>query len=212
MMAGNRGNSVSYSTPIQIVRGPEIIDDPCVALQELAIQNYGPSSALPVSLLRSWYEKNRAIFKIAVTSDKSVVGYFSCLPLCAQIFGRTTDPDFQEGSITTDDIDIPMWPSNGGVFISSVVVAPEYQKRSPASLLLRLAFIGDLIRDCPGENQAIRISAQALSPKGEACMRSLGLKAWDLTTTGRKVYYGKLGRAELIDVQKELQHKLTIRF
>ena len=212
MMAENHGNAVKHSPCIRIVRGQAWRDDPCAVLQELAVKIYGPSSALPVSLLRSWYAKNRAIFRIAVTSDKFVVGYFSCLPLFANIFGRTIDPEFQEGSITADDIDSALWPPNGGVFISSVVVAPEFQKRSPASLLLRLAFIEDLIRDCPGQDQTLRMSAQALSPKGEACMRSLGMQAWDFTAAGWKVYYGQLGKADLLGVRKDLQHKLATRF
>jgi ribosomal protein S18 acetylase RimI-like enzyme len=203
---------VSYSPSIRIVRGPACRDDPCAALHGLAVQNYGPISALPVSLLRNWYEKNNSIFRIAVTSENSVVGYLSSLPLLANIFIRTLESDFQESSINADDIDTSLWPANGGVFISSIVVAPEYQKQSPASLLLRLAFIEDLIGDCFEKNQAVRISAQALSPKGEACMRSLGMQAWDLTAAGWKVYYGQLGKADLLGVRKGLQHKLATRF
>jgi len=92
------------------------------------------------------------------------------------------------------------------------VVIPEYQELSSASLLLRLAFLEGLIGDCLEENQAVHISAQALSPKGEACTRSLGLKACNPTTTGWKVYSGKLERADLLGVQKDLQHKLTSRY
>ena len=114
--------------------------------------------------------------------------------------------------INANDIDTSLWPANGGVFISSIVVAPEYQKQFPTSLLLRLAFIEDLIGDCSEENQAVRISAQALSPKGEACMRSLGMQAWDLTAAGWKVYYGQLGKADLLGVRKGLQQKLATRF
>lgn len=211
-MAGSRGDAVSCSPNIRIVRGQDCRDDPCAVLQELAVQNYGSSTALPVSFLRSWYEKNVSIFRIAVTSENSVVGYFSALPLFANIFERTLEPDFQENSINADDIDTSLCPANGGVFISSIVVAPEYRRRTPASLLLRLAFIEDLIGDCLEENQAVRISAQALAPKGEGCMRSLGLKACDLTTAGWKVYYGRLRRADLLGVRKELQHRLAKRF
>lgn len=203
---------MSDSTTIRIVRGQEYREDPCSALQSLAAQNYGPSSALPVSLLRSWYENNPSIFRIAVTSENSVVGYISTLPLFTNIFNRTIDPDFQESIITAEDIDTSLCPSNGGVFLSSIAVAPEYQKRSPASLLLRLALIEDLIRECSAENQTVRISAQALSVKGEACMKSLGMKARGLTTAGWRVYYGKLGREALYSIQEELQRKFTARF
>lgn len=196
---------------IRILRGQECRDDPCSALQDLAVQNYGSSSALPVSLLRSWYEKNPSIFRIAVTSENSVVGYISTLPLRLNIFNRTIDPDFQETIITTEDIHTSLCPSDGGVFLSSIAVAPEYQKQSPASLLLRLALIEDLIRECSVENQTIRISAQALSVKGEACMRSLGMKARGFTTAGWRVYYGKLDRAALYSLQRELQRKFAAR-
>ena len=203
---------MSDSPTIRILRGHECKDDPCSALQELAAQNYGPSTALPVSLLRSWYEKNASIFRIAVTSENSVIGYISTLPLRLNIFNRTSDPDFQEMFITVEEIDTSLCPPDGGVFLSSITVAPEYQKWSPTSLLLRLALIEDLIRECIAENQTVRISAQALSVKGEACMRSLGMKARGFTTAGWRVYYGKLDRAALYSLQGELQRKFAARF
>ena len=203
---------VNYSKNVQIVRGQECRDDPCAALQELAVQNYGPSSALPASLLRGWYEKNTSIFRIAMTSKNLVAGYISSLPLFETIFERTLNPDFEEKFITAKDIDTSLCSSDGGVFISSIVVAPEYQKHTPTSLLLRLALIDDLIRECSREKKAVRISAQALSTKGEACMGSLGMKARGFTTTGWKIYYGKLGRAGRHRVRKELQQKIASRF
>jgi len=203
---------VSYSKIIRIVRGQECRDNPCAALVELAVQNYGSSSALPASLLRGWYEKNTSIFRIAVTSENLVAGYISSLPLCAKIFERTIAPDFQERFITAEDIDTSLGSPDGGIFISSIVVAPEFQKRTPASLLLRLALIEDLISECSGENHSVRISAQALSAKGEACMGSLGLKAYGFTTAGWIIYYGTLGRAGLHSVRHELRQKIAARF
>ena len=203
---------MSYSPTIRIVRGHECRADPCSAVQELAVQNYGSSSALPVSLLRSWYEKNPSIFRIAVAPDNSVVGYVSSLPLRLDIFNHTIDPDFQESIITAEDIDTSLCSFDGGVFISSIAAAPEYQKRSPVSLLLRLALIEDLIRECAEEHRTVRISAQALSVKGEACMRSLGMKARGFTTAVWRVYYGKLSRAALYSIQGELQRKIAARF
>jgi hypothetical protein len=129
-----------------------------------------------------------------------------------KLFNRTIDPDFQESIIIAEDINTSLCSSNSGVFLSSIAVAPEYQKQSPASLLLRLALIEDLIRECSAENQTVRISAQALSVKGEACMRSLGMKARGFTTAGWRVYYGKLDRAALYSLQRELQRKFTARF
>jgi hypothetical protein len=147
-----------------------------------------------------------------VTSENIVVGYISSLPLFVKIFERTIDPDFQESIITAQDIHTSLCLSDGGVFISSIAVTPEYQKLSPASLLLRLALIEDLIREYSEENQTVRLSAQTLSAKGEACMRSLGLKACGFTTSGWRVYYGKLGRADLRSIQRELQQKIATRF
>lgn len=203
---------MSYSPTIRIVRGQECSNDPCAALQEIAAQNYGPSLALSVSHLRIWYEKNPSIFRIAMTAENMVVGYISSLPLFANIFERTIDPDFQESAITAENIDTSLCSSDGGVFISSIAVAPEYQKLSPASLLLRLAFIEDLIRACSDENQTVQFSAQTLSAKGEACMRSLGMKARGFTTSRWRIHYGKLGRADLRSIQKELQQKMATRF
>jgi hypothetical protein len=128
------------------------------------------------------------------------------------MFNRTIYPDFQEMFITAEEIETSLCPSDGGVFLSSIAVAPEYQKCSPTSLLLRLALIEDFINECSAENQIVRISAQALSVKGEACMRSLGMKARGFTTTGWRVYYGKLGRSAVYSIQGELQRKIAARF
>ena len=203
---------MSYYPTIRIVRGQECKNDPCAALQKLAAKNYGPSQALPVSRIRSWYQKNSSIFRIAMTSENRVAGYISSLPLFAKIFEQTIAPDFQERIITAQDIETSLCSSTGGVFISSITVALEYQKLSPASLLLRLALIEDLIRECANENQTVQLSAKTLSTKGEACMRSLGLEARDFTTSGWRVYYGKLGRADLRRIQRELQQKIAARF
>ena len=203
---------MSRTPKFRIVREQEFRDDPCAVLQKLAVQNYGPSLALPISHLRSWYEKNNSIFRIAVTTENSVAGYISSLPLLADIFERTVDPDFQENLIDAEDINTSLCSFDGGVFISSIVVAPDYQSSSPVSLLLRRALVEDLISECSIENKRIRISAQTLSPKGEACIKSLGLEACGVTTSGWKIYYGKLERADLQCVLKQLQQKITIRF
>jgi hypothetical protein len=209
---GNHYKSVSRLSNIRVLLGPELGVDPCSAIQKIAAQNYGYPCALPVSMLRSWYIKNSAIFRIALTSKNAVAGYISSLPLIGSIFNLTIEPDFQENTITADNIDTGFYPAKGGVFISSIAVAQKYQERSHASLLLRLAFIEDLLGQCPGDKQMIHISAQALSPKGEACMRSLGLQVHSLTNAGWKVYYGKLEKTDLHNVQQELQRKIKIRY
>ena len=203
---------MSYSQKFRILRKKELNDDPCAALQKLAVQNYGPSLALPVSLLRSWYEKNNSIFRIAVTSENSVAGYISALPLFAGIFEQTIESDFDENLIAAEDIDPSFCTSDGGVFISSIVVSPDYQSKYPVSLLLRLALIEDLISECSIKNQRIRISAQTLSSKGEACIQSLGLEACGVTHSGWRIYYGKLGSTDLHFVHAKLQQKIASRF
>ena len=203
--AGNRPN-------FRILRGLEYGTDPCSAIKKLAAQNYGSSTALPESILQVWYDKNPAIFRIAVTSKNAVAGYLSSLPLIGNMFNRTTDPDFNETSITADDIDSGFCPAKGGIFISSIVVGRDYQEHSPVSLLLRLALVEDLIGQWPGDNPMIRIAAQTLSPKGEACMKSLGLQEQGITNIGWKIYHGRLGKADLHSVQRELRRKYESRF
>ena len=111
-----------------------------------------------------------------------------------------------------DAISVSHNPADGGIFISSIAVALKYQKRSAASLLLRLAFIEDLIERCPGDKQMIRLSAQTLSEKGEACMRSLGLQEQGFTKIGWKVYSGRLGKPDLYSIRHELRRKYETRF
>lgn len=203
---------MSHLPPIRIVRGQESRTNPCASIQELAGRVYGPESTLSGPLLRSWFEKNTAIFRIAAALNGELIGYVSSIPLLASKFERTVEPDFNEKSIKAEDIDTSLWPSKGGVFISSIVIAPEHQRRSPASLLLRIALVKDIINECTDENRTFRFSAQALSKKGETCMRSLGMEAYGVTTMGWKIYYGELRRAALQRVQQELQRKYSTRF
>jgi hypothetical protein len=211
LKTGNQNIPVGHLSGVRILRGPEYEADPCPAIQNIAAESYGSSTALPVSLLQSWYNRNPAIFRIALTSKSAIIGYISSLPLIGNMFKRTIEPDFQESSISQDDIDTRFFPAKGGLFISSIAVAQDYQQQSPASLLLRLALIEDLIGQCPSDKQVVRISAQALSPKGEACMSSLGMRAHGYTDAGWKVYHGALGQTDLINIQQELQRKIKTR-
>ena len=207
---GNRKDSVSRRPKIQIIRGHECRSDPCLAIAELAARLYGRQSALSASLLRMWYRKNASIFRIAESSDGIIAGYISTLPLGASRFETTLKPDFQETSIQAEDIEASFFPAGGGVFLSSIAVAPEYQQRSPVSLLLRLALVEDLMDACSKKN--IRISAQAVSQKGQGCMSSLAMKVCGVTTMGWKIYYGEHTRADLRAIKKILQKKLSTRF
>jgi hypothetical protein len=206
-----RKNPIHYRPGFQILRGQEYGSDPCPTIQKIAAQSYGSSTALPLSLLRRWYNQNPEIFKIALVSNNVVAGYLSSLPLIGKRFDQTIDPEFKESTIKAGDIDSGFYPAKGGVFISSIAVAREYQEQSPASILLRLAFVEDLIAYSSGNEQSVRISAQVLSPKGEACMRSLGLRERGSTDTGWRIYFARLEKTELQSVHRELQRKLERR-
>ncbi len=195
---------------IQIIRGYEYGRDPCREIAELAARLYGRQSALPVSLLQRWYRKNASIFRIAEALQGLMVGYISTLPLGASKFRETTQPDFQETSLQAEDIDNAFYPEGGGIFLSSIAVASEFQEQSPVSLLLRLALVEDLIKE--SYNRGIRISAQAVSQKGQSCMQSLGMQVCGDTASGWKIYYGELSGVDLRDIRNSLLDKLSARF
>ena len=201
---------MSQRSEIQIIRGYEYGRDPCSEIAELAARLYGRQSALPVSLLKRWYRKNASIFRIAEALQGIMAGYISTLPLGASKFKETTKPDFQETSLQTEDIDNEFCPEGGGIFLSSIAVAPEFQQQSPVSLLLRLALVEDLIKE--SYDRGIRISAQAVSQKGQRCMESLGMQVCGDTATGWKIYYGELTGVDLHDIRNSLLNKLSARF
>lgn len=205
-----REASVSRQSEIQIIRGYECRKDPCKEVVELAGRLYGRQTALPVSLLRAWYFKNTSIFRIATTRNGSVVGYISTLPLGKNRFEQTVNPDFRETSIQAGDIDNVFCPEGGGIFLSSIAVAPEFQQQSPVSLLLRLALVEDLIKE--SNKKGIRISAQAVSQKGQGCMESLGMRDCGDSASGWKIYYGEHTSVDLYDIQNSLLKKLSARF
>ena len=195
---------------IQIIRGYECGRDPCSEIAALAGRLYDRQTALPVSLLQAWYFKNTSIFRIATTLDDLVCGYISTLPLGKNRFEQTVHPGFQEASIQAEDIEEVFCPEKGGIFLSSIAVAPEFQQHSPISLLLRLALVEDLIKE--SYNRGIRISAQTVSQRGQRSMESLGMQICGDTASGWKIYYGELTDMDLHDIQNSLINKLSIRF
>ena len=197
-------------TEIQIKRGYEYQSDPCIEIADLAGRVYGRQSALPVSLLRAWYLKNTSIFRIATTLDGAVCGYISTLPLGKHRFELTVNPEFREKSLQAEDIDSDFCPGQGGIFLSSIAVAPEYQQQFPVSLMLRLALVDDLIQADNKPN--LRISAQAISHRGQGCMESLGMKICGETTSGWKIYYGEHSSVDLQAIRNSLLKKLSTRF
>ena len=212
MKAKKHPNPINHLSSVRILRGHEWQADPCPAIHKIASENYGSTSALPVSLLRHWYKKNSSIIRIALIEENSIAGYLSALPLLDRMFSQTIEPDFNETSISADDIYTGLFPAKGGVFISSIVVARKYQKHLPVSILLRLALINDLVAQHPGNQNVLHISAQALSPKGEACMRSLGMQGRGYTDHGWKIFFGRLNRDDLQTIRRELLRKLETRF
>ena len=197
-------------TEIQIQRGPECRSDPCKEIAALAGRLYGRQTALPVSQLQSWYLKNALIFRIATTLDGVVRGYISTLPLGKNRFEQTVHSDFQETSLQPEDIENEFCPEGGGIFLSSIAVVPEFQQHTPVSLLLRLVLVEDLIKG--SYNRGIRISAQAVSQRGQSSMESLGMQICGDTASGWKIYYGELSDIDLHDIQNSLKNKLSTRF
>ena len=83
-------------------------------------------------------------------------------------------------------------------------------KHSPASLLLRLALVEDLIK--ASKDSGLRICAQAVSQKGQRCMESLGMAVCGETTAGWKIYYGEHTGTDLQEIRNSLLKKLSTRF
>lgn len=141
-----------------------------IEIECLAKQVYESSIVLSWHLLYKWYQSNRSMWWITKHENR-IVAYISAMPLKRQAFKKTLQPDFDE-SANINEGDIRSW--NDGIdqdyslYICSIVVHPDYQKRSdlPVFRLLVKYFLETLVSYGENGSTVAEWSAVAVSEVG----------------------------------------------
>jgi GNAT superfamily N-acetyltransferase len=179
--------------------------NPCREIFDLASTIYPADVVLPPQILLRWYSANSEIFFVALVDGK-LVGYISLLPLTERKFMELYSPDFDETSITSEDI-LPFSESRH-FFRSSTVVHPDYRSGPFAvSRLLRINILSELLVQCKkAETQnkgkkfgtvTVKMASEAITVKGEYMAQSMGQTFVAETGPGKKLFVGEFTSVDL---------------
>jgi ABC-type ATPase with predicted acetyltransferase domain len=187
--------------------------NPCREIFDLASMIYPADVVVSLQILLRWYTANSDIFFVALVDGK-LVGYISVIPLTERKFMELYSPDFDEKSITSEDI-LPFSDSRH-FFQSSIVVHPDYRSGSHGiSRFLRINTLTELLTQCEkaeAQNKqeivTVKMAGEAITRKGEYMVQSIGLKFVAETSPGNKLYAGEYTSKDLQNRTEALSAKL----
>ncbi|MCW5821767.1 MAG: hypothetical protein KIT34_03130 [Cyanobacteria bacterium TGS_CYA1] len=189
---------------------PLSISDLSVEINALGTKVYGVETAFPVEILTDWLEKCPQGFYI-LRKERELAGYLYAMPISQKEFAASLEAEYDEQKLFKNGLGSEgvQKPYKHYLF-SSLVVAPRFQEKTPASRLLRLAFINRVI-EWRDPLEPVYISAQALSKKGERCAQSLMMKNIGATSKNWIIYSAALSSEDLYSIQSKLQNKIKER-
>lgn len=186
---------------------PLSISDLSVEINALGTQLYGTQTAFPVELLTEWLEKCPQGFYL-LRKGTDLAGYIYAMPISQKEFAASLESEYDERTLFKNGLgSVGIKKPYNHYLFSSLVVAPNFQEKTPASLLLRLAFLNRVI-ELRDPLKPVCISAQALSKKGERCAQSLMMKNIGTTSNNWKIYSAALSSEDLFSIQSNLQNKI----
>ncbi len=142
-----------------------------------------------ISTAYSWYKYNRYTHIVVrdIASQKTV-GYFSVLPITADIYEKIITGDFQDKDFTEDALEQYIFPDFYRVYVAAVGIDPTYQNTG-AFIKLYTALIDmfiSLARD--REIYISEVLAEASTKQGEKFCKMVGMKKIATTPNDTDVY------------------------
>jgi hypothetical protein len=184
-----------------------------IEIESLAKKVYKSSNVLSSDLLFRWYQCNPFMWWFARENNR-LIGYMSAIPLKHEAFLKTLQSDFDEFTNITDD-DLRIWndqvDKNYSIYICSMVINPDYQKRPdlPLYRLIAKHFLESLL--FYGKNGSIvtEWSAVAVSEAGCHILQHY----FELTCLSRdnhnnSIWYGKTSIEHQEQLLKRILRKL----
>ncbi|CAF1334777.1 unnamed protein product [Rotaria sp. Silwood1] len=184
-----------------------------IDIELLARKVYNGSIVLSSDVLIRWYRCNPSMWWIA-KDNNIIIGYICAIPLKHDAFIKTLQADFDELTDINDD-DIRLWndqyDENYSLYICSIVVHPEYQKRSNVSIFRLIVenFFETIL--FYGENQSIvrELSAVAVSKVGCHILEHyFDLKFLINDNHNNSIFYGKTNNQHQQELLQRIRRKL----
>lgn len=188
-----------------------LISDLTVEINALGAQVYGDETALSVEILTNWLQICPQGFYF-LRSKNILAGYLYAMPITKAEYDASLGSEYDERTLYKNEFgSAEVKKPYSHYLFSSLVVAPQFQETTPASLLLRLAFLRRVIQ-WSDSNSVVCISAQALSKKGESCAQSLMMKKVGITSKNWTIYSAVLSNEQLLFLDEKFQKRITEKF
>lgn len=194
---------------LRYLRSSEALD-PCEDIYSMAVKVYNSSLVLSLTILKRWYNAYKSIFWLSYC-DNVLIGYLSAIPLSDKKFEELiSNHQFDEKSIVEVDL---QKEEISNFFVSSIVVDSSFRGKN-VSRQLRIEFLNYALKIVQIRNdrlKVISVAGEAVNPKGEYMLQSLGLsyvKRGDNESS--KLYHGVFDHDRLLRLRNALIEKMNV--
>lgn len=154
-------------------------------MEQLELRYYGAEFITPAAEAWRWYERYPYTVLVAAEDDR-VIGFVNLFPVKKEIFDALRAGTFNDHYLTPDgvediykDADEPLY-----MFLSCILVEPEYRARGVTRELLRaaVALYDEVSHRCT------EVITDNVTPEGEAFSRRFGFRKWCDSDHGSVIY------------------------
>jgi len=146
-------------------------------------------------------------WRLLVTPDKQVVGYWHFVPLFPEDFEQALAGTLRDGSITTDRVQVFELPGEYPIYFVSFCLLPRYRRTKAFTLLLEA--LGEVILNLASEGIFLdRVCTNAFTASGVAMCKMFGLSLRQPHREHGQIYVGAM--AQIMD-STPWQHHSRLR-
>ena len=154
-------------------------------MEQLELRYYGAEFITPAAEAWRWYERYPYTVLVAAEGDK-VIGFVNLFPVKKEIFDALQDGTFNDHYLTPDGVediykesDAPLY-----MFLSCILVEPEYRARGITRELLRAA----VAQYAEVGHRCTEVITDNVTPEGEAFSRRFGFYKWKESNHASVIY------------------------
>lgn len=144
-------------------------------MEQLELRYYGAEFITPAAEAWRWYERYPYTVLVAAEGDK-VIGFVNLFPVRKEIFDALQDGTFNDHYLTPDGVEDIYKESDDPLymFLSCILVEPEYRARGITRELLRAA-VAQYERV---SHRCTEVITDNVTAEGEAFSRRFGFNKW----------------------------------
>lgn len=161
---------------MKLIEGNDVTLEHVLGALKLDKEVYAQEYWLSESVCKAFAERNPDIYTMLFDEENGqVAAYLNVSPVSCAFYDSLSSGKYVDTVIKGEDIEIPQANGDNLLYLSSVVVHPNYRRRGLAKLLLRR--YGEKLAGY-GEKgiSFVSVIADAVSPSGEKLCRALGMR------------------------------------